>query len=196
MNFFVNSGISAAPKVPQLIIIARIIIYIEEREPVLTIAPSKEVEPIAYFSKEGTLVGREYMPLPEGYNPILVLTYGNQNDDYTKWNKDKVLSIEKLARTLEKLSGEKVQYVDMRVPNDIFVKLTSTKIRIGELDSTAYNRIKDIKSLLDKKKASEKEVQYIDVSWGEAKYFKRGPEEKENEDGDINNEENSNSPNQ
>ena len=175
---------------------ARIIIFIEEKEPILVIAPSKDVAPIAYFSKEGTLVGREYMPLPEGYSPYLVLTYGNQNDDYTKWSKDRVLAIEKMAKTLEKLSGEKVQYIDMRIPNDIFVKITSSKIRIGELDSSAYNRIKDIKSLLDKKKASEKEVQYIDVSWGESKYFKLGPEEEEDGKGDINNEENSDSSNQ
>lgn len=174
---------------------ARIIIYIEEKEPIIVVAPSKDVLPIAYFSKEGTLVGRDYMPLPEGYNPILVLTYGNQNDDYTKWNRDRVLAIEKLAKTLEKLSGEKVQYIDMRKPDDIFVKLTSTKIRIGELDSTTYDRIKDIKSLLDKKKVSEKEVQYIDVSWGESKYFKLGPEEDDNEDAVNVEEENSDSTN-
>lgn len=156
---------------------ARIIIYIEEREPVLTIAPSKDVEPIAYFSKDGTLVGRDYLPLPAGYNPILILSYGNQNDDYTKWNKDKVASIEKLAKTLEKSSGEKVQYIDMRKPNDIFVKLTSIKVRIGEIDSNTYNRIKDLKSILAKTKSFEKKIKYIDLSWDESKYLKLGEDD-------------------
>ena len=170
---------------------ARIIIYIEESEPILTVAPSKDVAPIAYFSKDGKLVGREYLPLPEGYNPILVLSYGNQNDDYVKWNRDKVLSIEKLAKTIEKASGEKVQYIDMRKPNDIFIKLPSVKVRIGEIDSNTYNRIKDLKSILNKTKDFEKKIKYIDLSWDESKYLKLGQDE------DIDNEqENSDSSNQ
>ena len=158
---------------------ARIIIYVEEREPVITIAPSKDVPPIAYFSKDGKLVGREYLPLPEEYNPILVLSYGNQNDDYTKWSKDKIYSIEKLARTLEKSSGEKVKYIDMRKPSDIYVKLSSIKIRIGEIDGNTYNRIKDIKSILAKTQSFEKKIKYIDLSWDESKYLKLGQEEEE-----------------
>ncbi|MBQ7450068.1 FtsQ-type POTRA domain-containing protein [bacterium] len=164
---------------------ARIIIYVEEREPVLTIAPSKDVTPIAYFSKDGKLVGRDYLPLPKEYNPILVLSYGNQNDDYTKWSKDKVLSIEKLAKTLEKSSGEKVQYIDMRKPEDIYVKLTSIKIRIGEIDGNTYNRIKDIKSILKKTESFEKKIKYIDLSWDESKYLKLGQDEETNDEQTI-----------
>ena len=125
------------------------------------------------------LVGREYLPLPEEYNPILVLSYGNQNDDYTKWSKDKIYSIEKLARTLEKSSSEKVKYIDMRKPSDIYVKLSSIKIRIGEIDSNTYNRIKDIKSILAKTHSFEKKIKYIDLSWDESKYLKLGQEEEE-----------------
>ena len=158
---------------------ARIIIYVEEREPVLTIAPSKDVAPIAYFSKDGKLVGREYLPLPKDYNSFLVLSYGNQNDDYTKWSKERVLSIEKLVRTIEKASGEKVEYVDMRKPNDVFIKLDSTNIRIGEIDSSTYNRIKDIKSILNKTHSFEKKIKYIDLSWDESKFIKLGNETEE-----------------
>ena len=177
---------------------ARIIIFVEEREPVIAIAPSKDVTPIAYFSKDGKLVGRDYMPLPKDYNPILVLSYGNQNDDYTKWKKDKILSIEKLAKTLEKLSGEKVQYIDMRKPSDIYVKLSSIKIRIGEIDANTYNRIKDIKSILAKTHSFEKKLKYIDLSWDESKYLKLGQDEdiKEDETNEKPSEkENGNSPN-
>ncbi len=182
---------------------ARIIIYIEEREPVLTIAPSKDVLPIAYFSKDGTLVGRDYLPLPEGYSPFLVLSYGNKNDDYTKWNKERVLSIEKFVKTLEKASGEKVEYVDMRKPDDVFIKLTSTNIRIGEIDANTYNRIKDIKSILAKTHSFEKKIKYIDLSWDESKFIKLGSEEetkkediKKEETDDTNSAENSDSTNQ
>ena len=187
---------------------ARIIIYIEEREPVLTIAPSKDVLPIAYFSIDGTLVGRDYLPLPEGYNPFLVLSYGNKNDDYTKWNKDRVLFIDKLVRTIEKASGEKVEYVDMRKPDDVFIKLTSTNIRVGELDTNTYNRIKDIKSILAKTRSFEKKIKYIDLSWEESKFIKLGSEEetkkedtqkednKKEEKNDTNSAENSDSTNQ
>ena len=183
---------------------ARIIIYVEEREPILTIAPSKDVQPIAYFSKDGKLVGRDYLPLPKGYNPILVLSYGNQNDDYTKWNKERVLSIEKLVKTLEKYSGEKVEYIDLRKPNDVFVKLESVKIRIGEIDSNTYNRIKDIKSILANIHSFENKIKYVDLSWDESKFIKLGKgEETVNEDENIkegedeeNTAENSNSSNQ
>lgn len=174
-------GLSSAKKVyvKRVWFPARIIIYIEEREPIITIAPSVEVEPIAYFSKDGKLVGREYLPLPQGYNPILVLSYGNQNDDYIHWSREKVLSIEKLAKTLEKWSGEEVQYIDMRKPDDVFVRLESIKIRIGELDANTYNRIKDIKSILAKTRAFEKKIKYIDLSWDESKYLKLGQEDEE-----------------
>lgn len=174
---------------------ARIIIYIEEREPILAIAPSKDVLPIAYFSKDGQLVGRDYMPLPKEYNPILVLSYGNQNDDYTKWKKDKILSLEKLAKTLEKLSGEKVQYIDMRKPSDIYVRLSSINIRIGEIDSNTYNRIKDIKSILKKTHSLGKKLKYIDLSWDESKYLKLGHDE-ESDDEETVEEKDSNSTNQ
>lgn len=159
---------------------AKIVIYIEEREPVLTIAPSSDVQPIAYFSIEGKMVGREYLPLSKEYDPILVLTYGNQNDDYHSWKKEKVLFIRKLVKTIEKISGEKAEYIDMRKPDDVYIKLPSINIRLGELDSNIYNRIKDLKSILSIIQTFENKIKYIDLSWNNAKFLKLGSSEEKN----------------
>ena len=47
---------------------ARLQIIIVERTPVITIAPDIDVPPIAFFSADGKLIGREYMPLAEDFS--------------------------------------------------------------------------------------------------------------------------------
>ena len=53
---------------------ARLEIIINERVPSIMIAPNEKVPPIAYFSKDGKLIGHEYLPLRANYNTVKVLT--------------------------------------------------------------------------------------------------------------------------
>ncbi|MDR1327756.1 MAG: FtsQ-type POTRA domain-containing protein, partial [Heliobacteriaceae bacterium] len=69
---------------------ARLQIIVKERMPVLTISPDLKSLPVAFFTDDGKLIGREYLPLSRDFSTILVLSYGNKGDDYTKWDKAKI----------------------------------------------------------------------------------------------------------
>lgn len=145
---------------------------IDERQPVLSIAPSENVLPIAFFAQGGVLIGRDYLPLNPSYKTYLVLTYGTRGDDYRNWGEKKVSAIEKLARTIEANSREKIVYLDFRDPKDIYVKMQTTTLRIGELNSTALQRVSAISAILEQVKKMDKPVKYIDLRWEETYYIK------------------------
>ena len=89
---------------------ARILIIIREAVPVVTIAPDEKVKPVAAFTKEGRLIiGSDYLPLPEEYKTIRVLSYGNKGDDYRKWDINKIHEIEKISKYVETFSHEKIE---------------------------------------------------------------------------------------
>lgn len=151
---------------------ARLEIIIEERIPILTIAPSEKVAPIAFFTQDGKLIGREYIPLPQGIKTYKILSYGTKGDDYRKWDIKKINELEILGRTIEMYSKEPVEYIDLRNPKDVYVKIKSNFLRIGELNDTTLNRVKYIQSILPEAKTLENKIKYIDLRWEEAYYIK------------------------
>lgn len=152
---------------------ARIMIIIRESAPAITISPDKNVTPVAVFTKDGKLItGSDYLPLNNYNGTISVLSYGNKGDDYHKWNLAKIQEIEKIAKYVETFAKEQVEYVDMRNPNDIFVKVKSVNIRLGKIDSKIYERIKRIPSIMPELKKVKESVEYIDVSWEKANFLK------------------------
>lgn len=60
----------------------------------------------------------------------------------------------------------------MRKPNDVFVKIQTTSIRLGTLDSTVYERIKRIYTILPQITNVDSQIQYIDLSWDKVNYLK------------------------
>ncbi len=151
---------------------ARIQIIIRERTPVITISPDVKAAPVAFFTTDGTLIGREFLPLDKSYKTILVLSYGNKGDDYHKWDLDRVKEIQKIVKYVETYSKEQVEFVDFRNPNDIFVKIKTVNIRIGKLDENVYKRIERIPSILPQVKDVETKVKYLDLSWEKVNYLK------------------------
>ena len=145
---------------------------VDERLPILTIAPSEDVPPIAFFAQGGVLIGRDYLPLNPSYKTYLVLTYGTRGDDYRNWDEEKVSKIEKLARLVELNSGEKIEYLDFRDPKDIYIKIQTTTLRLGEFNATVQKRVKALAPLLGQVKKMDKPVKYIDLRWEEAHYIK------------------------
>ena len=143
---------------------ARLQIIIIERTPVITISPDIDVEPIAFFSADGKLIGRDYMPLPHEYNTVRVITYGS-GDDYRNWDKTKVNNFRKLASLVEADSGERVEYIDYRNPQDVYVKIPTVNIRLGSFNSGCFDKIHRIPSLLPQVKMLNKKVKYIDLRW-------------------------------
>lgn len=151
---------------------ARLQIIVQERIPVVSISPSEKVAPIAFFAKGGKLIGRDYMPLDKSFKTILVLTYGTRGDDYRNWDASKILLIENLAKSVEAISGEKVQYIDFRAPRDVYIQLKTAKIRLGSLDDDVFERIKRIPSILPQVKMLDKKIKYVDLRWKDANYIK------------------------
>ena len=151
---------------------ARLQIIVKERVPVIAIAPSEKVPPVAAFAKDGTLIGHEFMPLPPGLKTIKVLSYGNKGDDYTKWNINRVNEIVKIAKYVSTYSKEPVEYIDMRNPQDIYVKIKTVNIRLGKLDGGVYDRIKRIPSILPQVKLTDAKIKYLDLSWEKVNYLK------------------------
>lgn len=143
---------------------ARLQIIIIERVPIITIAPDINVEPIAFFSADGKLIGRDYMPLDPDFKTVRVITYGS-GDDYRNWDKTKVNNFKKLASTIEMSSGEQVEYIDYRNPKDVYVKIPTVNIRLGSFNSGTFDKIHRISSLLPQVKMLNKKVKYIDLRW-------------------------------
>ena len=143
---------------------ARLKIIVVERTPALTIAPDIEVEPIAFFSSDGKLIGRDYMPLPEQYNTVRVITYG-VGDDYRNWDKTKVLNFKKLALMIEDASGEPVEYIDYRTPTDVYVKIPTVNIRLGSFNAGVYDKISRLRTLVPQVKMLNKKIKYLDLRW-------------------------------
>jgi len=143
---------------------ARLKIIVIERIPAITISPDIDVPPIAFFSSDGKLIGRDYMPLSDEYKTVRVITYGS-GDDYRNWDKAKINNFKKLAMYVEADSGEEVEYIDYRNPKDVYVKIPTVNIRIGSFNSGTFDKIHRIPSLLPQVKMLNKKVKYIDLRW-------------------------------
>lgn len=152
---------------------ARLQIILRERQPYIMISPDKKVPPVAFFTKDGTLIGREYLPLKSDYKTLLVLSYGNKGDDYAKWDLKKLQRIEDLAKHVEIYSKEPVEYIDLRDPEDIYIKIKTVNMRLGKLDSGILDRVKKIPSVIPQVQLLDSGLEYIDLRWDNP-FFKLG----------------------
>ena len=151
---------------------ARLQIIVKERTPVISIFLKEKEPAVAAFTTDGTLIGREFMPLSPNIKTIKVIATPNGHFSYTKWNIDSINEILKLVTYIEHYAQESVEYIDMRNPANIFVKVKTVNIRIGKLDAGVYERIKRIPSILPKIKFMRSKVQYLDISWEKVNYLK------------------------
>lgn len=149
---------------------ARLQIIIIERTPLVTISPNLDVAPIAFFSADGKLIGREYMPLDDDYKTVLVITYGS-GDDYRNWDATKVTNFKRLANLVESETGETVEYIDYRNPKDVYIKIPTVNIRLGSLNPSVFDKIQRLPSLLPQVKMINKKVKYVDLRW-DSNYIK------------------------
>ena len=143
---------------------ARLKIIVVERTPALTISPDIGVEPIAFFSTDGVLIGRDYMPLSDQFKTVRVITYG-VGDDYRNWDKTKVNNFRKLALMVENASGEQVEYIDYRDPKDVYVKIPTVNIRLGSYNAGVYDKIGRLRTLVPQVKMLNKKIKYLDLRW-------------------------------
>ena len=149
---------------------ARLQIIIKERVPAISIVPDEKSAPIAAYAKDGTLIGHEFMPIPVGMKTIKVIA--SNATSYTKWDINKIKEVENIAEYVTTYSKEPIEYIDMRNPYDIYVKIPTVNIRLGKIDSGIYDRIKRLPSILPEVKLMTAKVKYVDLSWEKVNYLK------------------------
>jgi len=150
---------------------ARLQIIVMERTPIAIIKTDLNAKPAAFFTLDGVLItNKHYMNLVDNSSVLKILTTPQslKKDISVK----RVLEIEQIVKAVETYSNEKVEYIDMRKPNDVFVKIQTTSIRLGTLDSTVYERIKRIYTILPQITNVDSQIQYIDLSWDKVNYLK------------------------
>ena len=96
--------------------------------------------PAAFFTSDGVLItNKSYMNIPDKeILKIITTPQGLKKEISVK----KIQEIERIVKAVETYSNEKVEYIDIRKTNDVFVKIHTINIRLGVLDSTVYERIK------------------------------------------------------
>ncbi len=152
---------------------ARLEILVQEREPAIVLAPNEKVQPIAFYTKDGTLVGRSYLPLNPSFKTVKVLTYAY--NPASKFDKKEIDFLLNIAKDIENYSKEPVEYIDLRNPDDVFVKIPTVKIKLGSISSDTYpdtlKKISGLPSILPKVKMLDKKVMYVDLRWQNNLYY-------------------------
>ncbi|OGI29427.1 MAG: hypothetical protein A2287_04085 [Candidatus Melainabacteria bacterium RIFOXYA12_FULL_32_12] len=154
---------------------ARLKIVIDEKNPVLAVSPSPKVSPIAVFTEETTIIGKEFLPLAAPKKLYYVLTY----DDFTKWSNRHVNYLIYLSKLIEGFTRKKLLYLDIRNPDDVFAQLDEVKLRLGELDRTVFIRTKRIGDVLDEALKIKDDIEYIDLRWNKTISIKLKNKEKQ-----------------
>ncbi len=150
---------------------ARIQIIVREKIPMAVIKTELNKMPVAFVTSDNTMVtNKNFMHLAESDSTLRIIV---KNPEFRKdWTVEKVQYIDKIAKEVETYSGEKVRYVDMRNPNDVYIKIDSTSIRLGVLDSSVFERIKRIYTILPKLKNVDEKIKFVDLSWDNVNYLK------------------------
>ena len=150
---------------------ARLQIIVQERLPIAVVKTDLKSNPAAFFTTDGVLItNKQYMHLPAD-KPVLTIL-ANTNNINKNWDIKKIRYIEKIVKEVELYSDEKVEYIDMKNPNDVYVKIHTTSIRLGTLDSTVFERIKRIYTILPQITEVDSRIKYIDLSWDKVNYLK------------------------
>ncbi|MBP3821647.1 hypothetical protein J6G99_08410 [bacterium] len=157
---------------------ARIQIIVRERIPVAVIKTDLKAKPSAFMTADGIMVtDKNYMRIADNDSVLKILASNPKIG--TDWTVKKVQHIEKIVKAVEAYSSEKVQYIDMRNPNDVYVRIDTTAIRLGLLDSTVFDRIKRIYTILPQINEVDGQVKYVDLSWDKVNYIKLDQNKKE-----------------
>ncbi|MCM1009865.1 MAG: hypothetical protein NC390_03165 [Fusobacterium sp.] len=144
---------------------ARMDFIFKERIPVISVIPDVTSQPFAYFTQDGTLVGKEYAPYIANFHTLNILSTGYKNDAYHDWKKENVDELLRFAKYVETCSKESVEYIDYRNPDDVFVKISSIKIRLGKLDDSAFERVQRLTAILPEIKLMDVRIKYLDLRW-------------------------------
>jgi len=144
---------------------ARLRIVFDERTPVLSIAPTPKVKPIAVFTNDNGVIkilGKDYLPLDSSKETYKILTYA----PFTLWKPSQAQYLAKFAFYIENATNQKLEYLDIRNPDDVFVQLKDVKLRIGGINgSSIFSNIDKVIPVLPEALKTKDEFDYIDLRW-------------------------------
>ena len=144
---------------------ARLRIVFAERTPVLSIAPTPKVEPIAVFTDDKgdiKIINKEFLPLPSSKKTYKIITY----DNFKNWKNSQVQYIEKFSSHIENSTGQKLLYIDIRNPDDVFIQLEDIRLRIGRIHgNSTFENIEKVRSVLPKTMEMKDDIKYLDLRW-------------------------------
>lgn len=144
---------------------ARLRVVIAERTPVVSIAPTQNTGPVAVFTrdaKEIKILEKEYLPLSNRFSTYKVITY----DDYKTWKPKQIPYIEKLALYLESATNDRLEYLDIRNPDDVYAQMENVRLRIGGLKGKeVFERIEKVSSVIPEAIKIKDNINYIDLRW-------------------------------
>jgi cell division septal protein FtsQ len=145
---------------------ARLRIVVDERTPVLAVAPTPKAPIVAVFTNdEGTvkILNNEYLPLPSSIKSVYkIISY-----DANSMNKlSSVEYLTKFAIYTENATGQKLEYLDIRNPDDVFVQLKEVKLRIGKIKGiSTFANVDKVISALPEAMKIKNQIEYIDLRW-------------------------------
>lgn len=144
---------------------ARLRIVIDERTPVISILPSPKAEPVAVFTRDDDTIKvleGKFLPIPDNFPTYKVITF----DEYKKWKPAIVPYLEKLAIYLESMTGDKLVYLDIRNPDDVFAQMQNIRLRIGGVKGKeVFSRIEKVSSVIPEAMKIKDSINYIDLRW-------------------------------
>jgi cell division septal protein FtsQ len=151
---------------------ARLHIIIKERKPIISVCLNEKAQSTGAYTQDGIFIGREFMPLSSEIKTIKVLSLPSGEFSYSKWDLEYINKIKTVVNYIESYSNEPIEYIDLRNPADVYVKIKTVSIRLGKLDNSVYERIKRLPSILPRIKLMRSKVQYVDISWEKVNYLK------------------------
>jgi hypothetical protein len=144
---------------------SRLRIYIDERTPVISITPNPKIKPIAVFtldSKKTRVLEKEYLPLPGWLPTYTIVTY----DDYRTWKPALIPYLKNICTHLENATGDSLEYLDIRNPDDVYAQTKNIKLRIGAIKGNeVIERVEKVSSVIPEAMKIKDSINYIDLRW-------------------------------
>lgn len=143
-----------------------------EKTPWFLVYNSVKGEPTYSITQDGSTIKREYLPLPKAYDDsVYKLIFPLYIE---KWDEKTLSKYYKLIKLAEELTGEKLIYMDIRDPQDTYIKLAGTLVRLGQVDETVLKRVARLGSIFksEEVKQMKDKIEYIDLRWEKSSNIK------------------------
>lgn len=145
---------------------ARLSITVIEKEPVMLVYPHLGSEASYAVTKNATIISKKFLPLPQYFSKNLFVVI---NPDFKmKWTQDLVAKFDHVVKITEKSTQEKVEYVDITNPNDVYIKTTGLLLRVGDIDATSPERISRLSYIMPKINNIKNNIEYVNLQWDKA----------------------------